>query len=105
MSYTFRCVSRSSFLTPITNALRQQQQNLVKGQPVTVQLMDQKGYKGKYICEIDTSRGLITVNYDYSDASWFPARIKAACIALCLEGFHGTFEVSHDNGYIVIKPI
>jgi hypothetical protein len=45
----------------------------------------------------------VTANFNYKDETRFPARIKAAAIALCIEGFNGTFEISHYSGLVTIK--
>jgi len=106
MPYTFSCKSRSSFLPPIITTLRQNRQNLLRGDAVVVRLESEKeGYKGKYKCEIYLAKSLITVDYHYENASRFPARIKAAAIALCFEGFDGTFEISHDKGLLIIRKL
>jgi len=70
-----------------------------------IRLESEEGYKGKYRFEIDSAKSLITADYHYEDTSRFPARIKAAAIALCLEGFSGTFEISHDEGLLIIRQL
>jgi len=105
MPYTFPCKSRSRFLNPIIKELRKHGQNLSIGQPVVVQLDDEKGYKGTYQCKTKPEARIITVDFHYEDKTRFPARIKAAAIALCREEFAGTFEISHEKGRLTIRSL
>lgn len=70
-----------------------------------IRLESEEGYKGNYKFEIDAAKSLITADYHYEDTSRFPARIEAVAIALCLEGFRGTFEISHDKGHLIIRQL
>jgi len=105
MPYTFNSRSRSRFLFPIRKALRQNRERLVSGQPITIQLESEEGYKGTYICKINLATSMITANYEYEDETRFPARIKAAAIAMCLEGIEGNFQISHDKGKLAIRRL
>ena len=105
MPFTFTCKSRSRFLNPIINELKEHGRNLSIGQPVEVQLDDEKGYKGTYHCRIKPEARIVTANFHYEDKTRFPARIKAAAIALCCEGFAGTFEISHEKGRLTIRSL
>jgi hypothetical protein len=105
MPYTFGCRSRSQFLFPVIQGLRLHRQELLHGQPITIHLGIGGGYSGEYICKVNARSLSITVDYNYADTTRFPARIKAACIALCLEGFNGTFRISHEFGNIIIRQL
>jgi hypothetical protein len=103
MPYTFSCKSRSKFLPPIIKAIKQQRQDLIAGKQIVIQLLSKEGYNGEYECKINPKTYLVTADFNYKDETRFPARIKAAAIALCIEGFNGTFEISHYSGIVTIK--
>jgi hypothetical protein len=105
MPYTFGCRSKSRFVPPITKTLNLQKDYLLSGKPVVIKLLPEEGYAGQYECSVNPGTFLITVNYNDEDESKFPARIKAACIALCKEGFRGTFKISCIAGQIVIQRL
>lgn len=73
------------------------------GRQIVIQLESEEGYNGEYECRINPKTSLVTANFNYKDETRFPARIKAAAIALCIEGCNGTFEISHCSGLVTIK--
>jgi hypothetical protein len=103
MPYTFPCKSRSKFLPPIIKTIKQQGQDLTAGKQIVIQLVSKEGYNGEYECKINPETSLVTATFNNKDETRFPARIKAAAIALCIEGFNGTFEISHYSGLVTIK--
>jgi hypothetical protein len=103
MPYTFSCKSRSKFLPSIIKAIKQKRQDLILGKQIAIQLESEEGYNGEYECKIDSKTSSVTANFDYRDVARFPARIKAAAIALCIEGLDGTFDISHCSGLVTIK--
>lgn len=103
MPYTFSCKSRSKFLPQIIKAIKQQKQDLILGKQIAIQLLSKEGYNGEYECKINPKTSLVMANFNYKDETRFPARIKAAAIALCIEGYNGTFEISHCSGLVAIK--
>ncbi len=103
MPYTFSCKSRSKFLPPIIKAIKQQRQDLTAGKQIVIQLVSKEGYNGEYECKINPKTSLVTATFSNKDETRFPARIKVAAIALCIEGFNGTFEISHYSGLVTIK--
>jgi hypothetical protein len=103
MPYAFSCKSRSNFLPPIIKAIKQQRQDLISGRQIAIQLESEEGYNGEYECRINSKTSLVTADFNYKDETRFPARIRAATIALCIEGFNGTFEMSHYSGLVTIK--
>ena len=103
MPCTFSCKSRSKFLPPIIKAIKLQRQDLASGKQITIQLSSEEGYNGEYECKTNPKTFLATANFNYKDETRFPARIKAAAIALCIEGYNGTFEISHYSGLVTIR--
>jgi hypothetical protein len=103
MPYTFSCKSRSKFLQPVITAIKQQRQDLMSGKQIAIQLESEEGYNDEYECKVNPKTSFVTANFDYKDVTRFPARIKAAAIALCIEGFDGTFDISHCSGLVTIK--
>ena len=75
----------------------------MSGKQIAIQLESEEGYNGEYECKTNTATSFVTANFDYKDATRFPARIKAVAIALCVEGFNGTFDISHYSGLVTIK--
>lgn len=100
-SLSFPCKSRNLLLEQIIKELKSKRENLTRGALVKIHLGKQGGYPGRYTCKIDPASSLISVEY-YGDPSRFPARIKAVCVALCLEKIGGTFLISHNNGVVRI---
>lgn len=98
---SFSCESNSEFLYPIIRELRLQRENLIEGKIVEIDLGKRGGYSGRYTCRINPTLHMINVDYS-GDPTRFPARIKAACVALCRENIGGTFLISHTNGLIRI---
>jgi hypothetical protein len=103
MPYIFSCQSRSKFIPPISKIIRQRRQDIASGKQISIQLESEQGYDGEYECKINSAKSVITANFEYKDPTRFPARIKAAAIALCIEGFNGTFDISHYSGLVTIK--
>jgi len=73
----------------------------MKGKVVKIDLGKRGGYSGRYTCKINPTLRMIDVDYS-GDSTRFPARIKAACVALCKENIPGIFLISHSNGFITI---
>lgn len=75
----------------------------MSGKQIAFYLESEEGYTGEYECRINPKTFLVTANFNYRDETRFPARKKAAAIALRVEGFNGTFEISHYSGLVTIK--
>lgn len=95
---------QSSFYEPCRSALRRGNDLLLAG-PAAVEFEKEKaGYPGDELIEIQSRQeGVFRTDWEGSDPTRFPARIKAAATALRDEGYRGTFRVWHEEGTLVIS--
>jgi len=72
--------------------------------PVTVDLRISGGYGGCIRVKIDRSHlREFEANWENEDWTRFPARIRAAATALRDTGHFGTFDISHEDGALLIS--
>lgn len=96
----------SEFKNLIFESLSQQEKLIESGNPITVKLEQSGGYSGNLSIGIFESEPNFKADWESSDITRFPARIKAAATALRDLGKHGSFEISSTvNGEIRIKKL
>ena len=94
---------RSRFIPQIVDAIKIQRQALESGRQISVEFDEEKpGYPGDFQIEINRDKEVFIVDFDNTDPTRFPARIKAAARALYEEGFEGKFQISHEAGTMKI---
>jgi hypothetical protein len=94
---------RSKFLAACEEALNQQREDLGAGAVVHVAL-EEGGYDGQVLVTIHCEdRNAFATDWERSDPTRFPVRIKAAATALLNCGFEGRFEISHLDGHLTIR--
>ncbi len=94
--------SRSRFLKPSEDAVRKKEDAILRGVPISIKLSP-LGYNGKIrvnIEEINSTTFL--ADWESSDPTRFPVRIKAAAYALLRMGVYGEFVISHETGILTI---
>jgi len=93
----------SKFLQPCLDALRSGYETLEAGGSVNIEL--ESGGFSDSICILVDPDNLHTFSTDYesSDATWFPARIKALATAIRDSGLSGRFDVYHQDGMLRVK--
>jgi hypothetical protein len=97
--------TRSQFLDACESAIRQHRAELDTGGTVSVGL-GEGGYNGRVIVTIRLGdRAAFGTDWERSDPTRFPARIKAAATALLNCGCKGRFEVSHADGSLAIRLV
>jgi hypothetical protein len=97
-------VDRSGFLEACERAIRLSRGSLSTGHVIRVELdADTPGYAGRVIVEIraDDRSGFGT-DWEASDPTRFPARIRAAATGLYNCGCFGRFAISHREGVVEI---
>ena len=98
-------VIRSQFLRPIVERLRSSAASLDAGDSVEVDLKP-GGYVGTYTVMIKPQvRNEFGTNFNASDPTRFPVRIRAAATALRDLGIEGRFRISHRDGALRISRI
>jgi hypothetical protein len=95
-------VGRSVFLTPCEQAIRDHAAILEAGGTIVITL-DDGGYAGKVRIEIGDDPAMFGSDWENSDPTRFPARIKAAATALFHCGCRGPYEVEHRDGFLTIR--
>lgn len=97
-------VDESGFLDPCERAIRQERTALDAGQLVRINLDAEKpGYPGRVIVEVRAGDGSgFGSDFESSDPTRFPARIRAATTALYNCGCWGRFLVTHGEGVLEI---
>ena len=94
---------RSKFLQPCVEALVARGGPIRVGDALTVDL-GTKGFAGKYSIDIDpTSPRSFESDYESDDATWFPARIRAAAQALFKTENYGRFVIEHVGGELQFR--
>lgn len=93
---------RSSFLKPCVDAIRENADRLLEGATVRVELSP-RGYAGCVNVTVRAEDSMqFETDWDYSDPSRFPARLKAAATALHECSCYGQFRLSHNDGLLEI---
>ena len=94
--------ARSQFTNICINAIEEQSQELLNGNEIRIFLKN-GGYDNKIIVEIDNNdKVFFDTNWNNLDPTRFPARIKATATALLHLNHIGKFEISHNNGLLII---
>jgi hypothetical protein len=97
--------TRSKFLNACEAAIRESGAELRTGGIVHVHV-EEGGYDGRVIGDIrTTSRSVFGTDWERTDPTRFPARIKAAATALLNCGYEGQFEISHSQGDLTIRAV
>ena len=97
---------RSSFLESCEEAIRRHKESLLAGISMSFVLHPCRGFNGKVRVEIESGASSdFWTNWEYSDPSWFPVRIRAAAQALYTQGCFGAFEISHHTGDLAIRKV
>ena len=92
----------SEFTDACKGAITAQQKALNAGQIIQV-LLEAGGYSGKIKVTVKPSDLMeFETDWEHSDATRFPARIKAAATALRDCGYVGGFNISHTDGVLSI---
>ena len=95
--------TRSNFLKNCEESIRQNKESLLSGIPLTI-LFSPKGYNGKIKVSIEKKYPKSSMtDWDGSDDTRFPVRIKAAAYALFKEGCFGNFKITHETGTLTIQ--
>ncbi len=97
-------VSESDFLEPCERAIRSERIALSAGEPIRIDLDAEKpGYSGQVVVEIRAGDGSgFGSDFQASDPTRFPARIRAAATALFNCGCSGQFLITHRNRVLEI---
>jgi hypothetical protein len=97
-------VNKSDFLEPCERAIRQGRVALSAGQPIRINLDAEKpGYAGRVVVEIRISDGRgFGSDFEGTDPTRFPARLRAAATALYNCGCFGQFLVTHRDQVLEI---
>lgn len=94
---------RSKFLKGCKDTIRQNKESLLGGTPISVNFSSQ-GYNGNIHVKIEkTNPTTFWVDWENSDPTRFPVRIKAAASALFRMGIYGDFIISHETGILTIR--
>ena len=95
--------TRSAFLAPCEDAIRRGRDGLMSGEPVEV-VFDDGGYGGRVTVEIrHDDRASFGTDWESTDLTRFPARIKAAATALLNCGCSGRYLIEHSDGRLTIR--
>ena len=95
--------TRSRFLNGCEDAIRQNKKVLLTGTSISVMFSPQ-GYNGKIRVRIEkTNPTTFWADWESSDPTRFPVRIKAATYALFRMGVYGEFIISHETGILMIR--
>jgi hypothetical protein len=94
----------SKFLLPCESAIREHRAELVAGGTVRVIFDEAGGFDDNVTVTIRAGdRVSFGSDWDSGDATWFPARIKAAATALRNCDFDDIFLVEHADGELTIR--
>lgn len=97
--------TRSKFLAACELGIRGHLTDLGASGVVHVDLQ-KGGYEGRVIVTIrQNDRSAFGTDWESTDPTRFPARIKAAATALLFSGCEGQFEVSHSDGVLSIRAV
>ncbi len=97
--------TRSQFLGVCEAAIRGHRAELDADGVVHVDLKE-GGYDGRVIVTIRPNDHMaFGTDWESTNPTRFPARIKAAATALLNCGFEGRFEISHSDGSLIIRAV
>ena len=98
-------VTRSAFLATCESAIRAEQTRLDAGETIEIPL-DDGGYAGRVEVEIrDGDTVTFGTDWQGSDVTRFPARIKAAATALRDCECFGKYVIDHRDGVLTIRLV
>ena len=96
---------RSQFLDACEATVCEYRAELEAGGIVHVALKE-GGYDGRVAVTIHpTDHAIFVTDWEGTDPTRFPARIKAAATALLNCGFEGRFDISHSGGSLTIRSV
>ncbi|WP_147364071.1 hypothetical protein [Deinococcus cavernae] len=100
-----RQAQRSRFTAPIEMALREQLEALNQGQLVHVHLAATRdGYGGSVRVTLPaTSAQEFETDWQGTDSTRFPARLRAAVTALATLGLSGQYQLNHTAGVLTVQ--
>jgi hypothetical protein len=97
--------TRSRFLDACEAAIREHHEELQRGGAVHVDLHE-GGYDGRVTLTIHAADSTVFgTDWENADPTRFPARIRAAAAALLNCRCEGRFEVSHSDGFLIIRAV
>lgn len=97
LGVSIRFPTRSRFLEPLQEGITAARHRLDEGRAVELALWP-GGYGGRWFVIVDPDdRQTFLAEGSISDPTRFPQRIRAAALALALEGLHGRFLIEHDR--------
>jgi hypothetical protein len=97
--------TRSQFVDTCEAAIHGHRAELEAGGVVHVDLTE-GGYDGRVVVTIHPNdRASFGTDWESTDPTRFPARIKAAATALLNCGCEGRFEISHSDGSLAIRSV
>jgi hypothetical protein len=100
-----RYVTRSGFLDDCEKAIRDGRERLGNGQALRI-AFDDGGFPGRVIVTIrEDHPACFNSDWESSDPTRFPARIRAAATALFNCGCHGSDEIVHADGELSIQVV
>jgi len=100
-------VERSSFLAPAVDAIGENADKLGRGERASFSIGDgtKKGYEGDVIVSVGSSSEGFETDWNGTDATRFPARIRAVATALRKLNSQGTYSISHQHGSVEVELI
>jgi hypothetical protein len=97
--------SRSRFLGKCEETIRENLDDLQAGVPLRIQF-ESGGYNDRIKVMIEAANhNEFQTDWEKNDPTRFPARIKAAATALQNCSCAGKYEISHDDGIVIIRQI
>jgi hypothetical protein len=98
-------VTRSAFLATCENAIHAERTRLEAGEAVEVPL-EGGGYAGRVEVEIrDADTTTFGTDWQGTDVTRFPARIRAAATALFNRQCFGRYVIEHRDGQVTIRIV
>ena len=96
---------RSRFLDQCMAEVRLQRTRLQRGESIDIAL-GAGGYDGEVVVNIIAkNKQRFETDWESSDESRFPVRIKAGATALSNSGCYGRFKLEHKDGVLSIHPV
>lgn len=95
---------QSEFLRPCEDVIGCSREALETGGIVRIDLDKEGGYAGRILVTIRSNDPVyFGTNWEATDPTRFPARIKAAATALLNCGCLGRYEIIHKDGHLEIR--